>query len=122
MQPLYGQFANVLGRRWPTFLAISLFALGSGICGGATSAAMLIAGRAIQGMGLGGVNVMIDCIVCDLVPLKSRPNFMGLIYMVFAIGSSLGPFIGGAFVDHVTWRVRIYCVSFHRKRLFYIIF
>ncbi|KAF4629175.1 hypothetical protein G7Y89_g8972 [Cudoniella acicularis] len=104
VQPLYGQFANVFGRRWPTMVAIALFALGSGISGGSTSAPMLIGGRAIQGMGLGGVNVMIDMIVCDLVPLRKRGNYIGMIYVVFAVGSSIGPFVGGVFTDRVTWR------------------
>jgi MFS family permease len=104
VQPLYGQFANIFGRRWPILFAISTFMLGSGLCGGATSPGMLIAGRAIQGLGIGGVNVMIDCVVCDLVPLRSRPNFMGLIYVIFSLGTSIGPFVGGVFVDRVTWR------------------
>ncbi|KAH8669583.1 major facilitator superfamily domain-containing protein [Tricladium varicosporioides] len=108
VQPLYGQFANIFGRRWPILFAISTFALGSGLCGGAKSSAMLIAGRAIQGLGLGGVNVMIDCVVCDLVPLRNRPNFMALIYVVFSIGTSVGPFVGGVFVDRVSWRWAFY--------------
>ncbi|KAK8909537.1 hypothetical protein QC760_002239 [Botrytis cinerea] len=103
-QPLFGQFANVFGRRWPIIVAVALFALGSGICGGATSSAMLIAGRGIQGIGVGGVNVMIDCIVCDLVPLRERPNYMAFIFLIFAVGSSLGPFVGGVLVDRATWR------------------
>jgi Major Facilitator Superfamily len=102
-QPLYGQLANVFGRRWPTIAAVALFALGSGVSGGATLTAMLI-GRRVQGIGLGGVNMMIDIIVCDLVPLRKRGNFMGLIFAVFAVGSSIGPFVGGVLTQRVTWR------------------
>lgn len=61
-QPLYGQLADVFGRRWPLISAVSFFALGSGISGGAKSTAMLIGGRAVQGVGLGGVNMLIDIV------------------------------------------------------------
>lgn len=65
---------------------------------------MMIAGRTIQGIGGGGINVMIDMIVSDMVPLRERGNFMGMIFAVFSIGTSLGPFIGGALVQHSSWR------------------
>ena len=65
---------------------------------------MLIAGRAIQGVGGGGINMLIDLIICDLVPLRERPKFLGIVAVVFAIGTSMGPFIGGALVQHASWR------------------
>ncbi|XXH02253.1 hypothetical protein Hte_008622 [Hypoxylon texense] len=102
--PLYGQIADIFGRRWLTITTVAIFALGSGISGGATSAGMLIAGRAIQGAGGGGVILMIEMIICDLVPLRDRGKFMGIIFAVFAIGSSLGPFLGGAVAQGATWR------------------
>lgn len=54
-QPLTGQLANIFGRRWVTLCIVAIFMLGSGICGGATSGGMLIAGRAVQGIGSGGI-------------------------------------------------------------------
>ena len=84
--------------------AVAFFVLGSGISGGAINSAMMIAGRTIQGIGGGGINVMIDMIVSDLLPLRERGNFMGMIFAVFSIGTSLGPFIGGALVQHSSWR------------------
>lgn len=57
VQPLFGQLANIFGRRKVTLIIVALFTLGSGICGGAESGATLIAGRAVQGMGAGGINV-----------------------------------------------------------------
>ncbi|KAI2843099.1 hypothetical protein CBS11350_5378 [Aspergillus niger] len=107
-QPLYGQLADVWGRRWPLISAVAFFALGSGISGGASSSGMLIAGRTVQGVGLGGVNMLVDIVVCDLVPLRERGQIMALIFVVFAVGSSLGPFIGGAFTENVTWRWSFY--------------
>ncbi|OJJ68389.1 hypothetical protein ASPBRDRAFT_32988 [Aspergillus brasiliensis CBS 101740] len=103
-QPLYGQLANVFGRRYPMIFSVVLFILGSGLCGGASSAAMLIAGRAVQGVGGGGINMLIDLIICDLVPLTQRGAYIGLLFVVFAVGTSLGPFIGGAIVSSTTWR------------------
>jgi hypothetical protein len=65
---------------------------------------MLIGGRTLQGIGLGGVNMLIDIIVCDLVPQRQRGSIIGVIFAVFAAGSSLGPFIGGILVDKSSWR------------------
>jgi MFS family permease len=102
--PLFGQVADIFGRKWLMISVVATFALGSGISGGATTTAMLIGGRAVQGIGGGGINMLIDLIVCDLVPLRERGNFMGVIFGVFTIGTSLGPFIGGAIVQNSTWR------------------
>jgi len=57
VQPFFGQIANIFGRRKVTLIIVALFTLGSGICGGARNGATLIAGRAVQGMGAGGINV-----------------------------------------------------------------
>ncbi|KAI0486478.1 MFS general substrate transporter [Xylaria cf. heliscus] len=102
--PLYGQVADIFGRRWITISVVAIFAIGSGVSGGANSPGMLIAGRAVQGAGGGGIILMIEMIICDLVPLRERAKFMGIIFAVFALGSSLGPFIGGAITQNVTWR------------------
>lgn len=83
---------------------VSMFALGSGISGGASGAAMMIAGRAVQGVGGGGINLMIELIVSDLVPLRERGAYMGVVFAVFSLGTALGPFIGGAIVQHSSWR------------------
>ncbi|KAI9035222.1 uncharacterized protein KD926_004269 [Aspergillus affinis] len=103
-QPLYGQLSNVFGRRYPMISSVVFFILGSGICGGASSAAMLIVGRGIQGVGGGGILMLIELIVCDLVPLAQRGAYIGLMFVFFAIGTSLGPFIGGTIVSNTTWR------------------
>jgi hypothetical protein len=87
---------------------VAIFTLGSGICGGATSGGMLIAGRAIQGIGGGGINTMVDMIVSDLVPLRQRGAFMAIILAVINVGTSLGPFVGGALVQTTTWRWAFY--------------
>ncbi|KAL2128434.1 hypothetical protein VTI74DRAFT_9187 [Chaetomium olivicolor] len=102
--PIIGQLADSWGRRWLTIGSVAIFNLGSGICGGASSGTMLIVGRAIQGLGSGGLNMLIDLIICDLVPLRERGKFIGMINIFFALGLLLGPFIGGTIVEHSSWR------------------
>ncbi|KAK5046060.1 hypothetical protein LTR84_008517 [Exophiala bonariae] len=103
--PLYGQLANLFGRRWPTISAAAIFILGSGICGGTTSIEMLITGRVVQGVGASGIGVLVEMIVCDLVPLRQRGNYMAVVMGLIAIGTAVGPFIGGLIVDSPAgWR------------------
>ncbi|KAI4863261.1 MFS general substrate transporter [Hypoxylon rubiginosum] len=104
LQPLLGQFCNVFGRRWLMLLVTALFMLGSGICGGATSGAMLIAGRAVQGAGSGGIIMIVEIVLGDMVPLRQRGNYLAVILAVYTVGMTLGPFIGGAIVETTTWR------------------
>ncbi|KAK0702245.1 major facilitator superfamily domain-containing protein [Lasiosphaeris hirsuta] len=104
VQPLFGQLANIFGRRYTTLGIVILFTLGSGIAGGASSGAALIAGRAVQGMGGGGINMIVDVIVSDLVPLRERGNYIACILMVYFIGTAVGPYVGGAVVENTTWR------------------
>lgn len=85
-------------------ISVAIFTLGSGISGGANGTGMLIAGRAIQGLGSGGLNMLVDLIICDLISLRERGKFIGIVNAFFAIGLFLGPFIGGTIVQHSTWR------------------
>lgn len=103
-QPLFGQTANIFGRRILTLSAVLFFTIGSAISGSATNIAALIAGRLIQGVGGGGLNVMTPIIVADLVPLRDRSRFMSIIFTFYSIAFSIGPVVGGALVDHSTWR------------------
>lgn len=102
--PLYGQFADVFGRRWPTIAGVALFTLGSGISGGAKSTSMMIAGRLVQGMGAAGINSMTQIIIGDLLPVRERPKYMGVIFATFGVGTALGPPIGGVIAQNGDWR------------------
>lgn len=103
-QPLFGQLSDLWGRRWIFIATVALFVLGSGLIGGATSGEMLIAARGVQGVGAGGINMLVDLIVCDLVPLRDRGTYMGLIFGVAVTASALGPLIAGALTDAGAWR------------------
>ncbi|KAK6614974.1 multidrug resistance protein fnx1 [Botrytis cinerea] len=79
VQPFFGQISNIFGRRHPMIFSAALFALGSGITGGANSSAMFIAVRLVQGVGAGGMIMLIGLIVCDLVPLPERTTYLGIV-------------------------------------------
>ncbi|KAH7310881.1 major facilitator superfamily domain-containing protein [Stachybotrys elegans] len=103
LQPLCGQLADILGRKIPTLISIILFIVGSGIGGGATDAAMLIAGRTVQGVGAGGIYVLIDIVCCDLVPLRDRGTYLGIINAWAGVAAALGPVLGGVLAES-NWR------------------
>ncbi|KAL3475762.1 major facilitator superfamily domain-containing protein [Aspergillus californicus] len=103
-QPLVGQIADIYGHRWPMIISTATFTLGSDISGGASNMNMLIAGRLIQGIGAGGINVLMEIIICDLLPLRERGRYLGLTFGLIAIGTTLGLLFGGLIVQRTTWR------------------
>ncbi|CAD6569097.1 MAG: hypothetical protein ASARMPREDX12_002199 [Alectoria sarmentosa] len=103
VQPLVGQMSNIFGRRMPMMISVALFASGSGIAGGSNSVAMMIAGRTVQGLGSGGIFVLVDLITCDLVPLRERGKYLGLMLSTAAIGTTIGPLAGGGLAQ-ASWR------------------
>ncbi|KAI0012186.1 major facilitator superfamily domain-containing protein [Xylariaceae sp. FL0662B] len=76
----------------------------AGIAGGANTSSMFISGRLVQGLGAGGMVMLIDLIVCDLLPLRERSTYLGIVLGACAVGSLVGPVIGGAIVARLTWR------------------
>lgn len=81
-----------------------LFLIGSLICALAQNMAMIIVGRAIQGVGGGGIIILCNISVSDLFSMRDRPMYYGLFGAVWAIAGALGPIVGGAFTTDVTWR------------------
>ncbi|KAH9900467.1 putative efflux pump antibiotic resistance protein [Xylariomycetidae sp. FL2044] len=102
--PLFAQVSDIFGRRWPFISAVVLFIIGSGICGGSSSMSMLIAGRIVQGIGGGGIQLLTETIITDLVPLRERGLYIALTMVAATVGAALGPFIGGLIADRSTWR------------------
>ncbi|MCJ1367301.1 hypothetical protein MMC16_006433, partial [Acarospora aff. strigata] len=104
VQPIFGQMANIFGRRSLTIILVLVFMLGSGLAGGANSTTMMIVARTVQGIGGGGIITLGEIIVCDLVPLIERGQYMGLIADTYTIGTVIGPVLGGVLTERVTWR------------------
>src|SRR5271154_1005095 len=102
--PLYGKLGDQLGRKRILQSAIVLFLVGSALCGLAKSMTMLIAFRAVQGLGAGGLIVLVQATVGDIVSPRERGRYQGLFGAVFGLASVAGPLLGGVIVEHLSWR------------------
>jgi EmrB/QacA subfamily drug resistance transporter len=102
--PLYGKFADVLGRKPVMFFGIGVFLLGSMLCGIAWSMPLLIVARAIQGIGAGAVQPIAMTMIGDLYTVEERARVQGYVASVWAVASVVGPTLGGLFAEYLTWR------------------
>ena len=102
--PLYGRLGDVYGRRPLFLIAISLFLIGSALCGAAQGMTELVVFRAVQGVGAGGLIPLSLAVVGNIVPPRDRGRYQGLIGATFAAASIIGPAVGGFIVDNTTWR------------------
>ncbi|GAA1952718.1 MDR family MFS transporter [Microbacterium deminutum] len=104
VMPVYGKLGDLVGRKWLFVAAISIFLVGSVMGGLADSMATLIAGRAVQGLGGGGLMILALAIIADVVPARQRGRYSGIMGAVFAVSSVAGPLLGGYFTDGPGWR------------------
>ncbi|MGW3961326.1 MDR family MFS transporter [Amycolatopsis sp. NPDC005003] len=102
--PLYGKFADVLGRRPVMFFGIAAFLVGSVLCGAAWSMPVLIAARAVQGIGAGAIQPMSMTVIGDLYTVEERARVQGYVASVWGVASVVGPTLGGLFAEYLDWR------------------
>jgi EmrB/QacA subfamily drug resistance transporter len=102
--PVYGKLGDLVGRRGLFLAALAVFVLGSGLAGFAQDMPQLIASRALQGLGGGGLMILSQAIIADLVPVRQRAKFMGPMGAVFGLAAVAGPLLGGWITDNTDWR------------------
>jgi EmrB/QacA subfamily drug resistance transporter len=102
--PLYGKVSDIYGRRPLYLFAFGMFILGALLCSMAQTMGQLIACRAIQGIGGGGLMSLAFALIADLLPPRERSKYQGFTAAVFASSSFLGPLVGGLIVDSLSWR------------------
>ncbi|KAL8896152.1 MAG: hypothetical protein Q9192_003232 [Flavoplaca navasiana] len=103
-QPSFASFSHIFGRKPMILTALVFFLIGAIVAAVARNFAVLLAGRSLQGIGGGGLIALTEIVVADLVPLRLRGQWFGLISAMWALGSVSGPIIGGAFAQGGHWR------------------
>ena len=101
--PLYGKLGDLYGRKRILQTAVVIFLIGSALCGQAQTMTELIAFRAIQGLGAGGLIVLTQAVIGDIVPPRERGRYQGIFGGVFGLASVAGPLLGGFIVEHWSW-------------------
>jgi EmrB/QacA subfamily drug resistance transporter len=103
--PIYGKLGDIFGRRRLFIVAITIFIVGSLLCGTAADMFQLAAWRAVQGVGAGGLFTLALTVLADIVPPRERARYQGMFLGVFATSSVLGPIIGGLFAgaNEILW-------------------
>ncbi|KAJ2716580.1 hypothetical protein H4R19_000564 [Coemansia spiralis] len=105
IQPLYGKFSDILGRTEAVVVAVVLFVLGSVLCAVSHSMDALIASRAVQGLGGGGIMSLIFVIIADVLSERERGKYIGVFTCTFGLASAVAPILGGVIVQRANWRI-----------------
>jgi EmrB/QacA subfamily drug resistance transporter len=106
--PIWGKLADLADRKLLVQLSLIIFVAGSAVAGMAQSTGWLIACRAVQGVGAGGLTALVQVILSDLVSPRERGRYMGYLGAVMAVGTVAGPLIGGVLTDSLGWRYCFY--------------
>lgn len=102
--PLYGKLGDLFGRRPVLHCALAVFFVGTALAGLAWSMNSLIAFRAVQGLGSGGLIVIAQGIIGDIVPPRKRGRYMSMLAPLIGVATIAGPSLGGLLIDHLSWR------------------
>ncbi len=102
--PIYGKLGDLHGRKRLLMGALGLYAAGKCLCGVAADMTLLIAGRCVSGLGGGGLIILSQAAIADVVPPRKLGTYMGVMGSVFAVSNVLGPLLGGWFVQVTGWR------------------
>ncbi|OJJ75245.1 hypothetical protein ASPBRDRAFT_119781 [Aspergillus brasiliensis CBS 101740] len=102
--PIWGTIADIWGRKLVILIAMGIFLAGSLLCALAPTMDVLLAGRVFQGLGGSGMGIMVNVIISDLFSLRDRGLYLAVTSLVWAVGSAVGPVLGGVFATKLTWR------------------
>ncbi|OQU99014.1 hypothetical protein CLAIMM_04719 [Cladophialophora immunda] len=102
--PFTASISDIVGRPQTLFTVLLSFTVGTILCATAHSIGIMLVGRCLQGVGGGGVIILSLVIFSDIVPLRFRPQYVGVLQGAWALGSVIGPIIGGAFASPTRWR------------------
>ena len=110
--PIWGKLSDIWGRKPTIVMAACIFFIGSALSGASVSITMLIVGRAVQGVGGGGLITLVNICISDLFSMRNRATYFGIIGMVWALASAIGPIMGGALTEKVSFR---WCFYINRE-------
>ncbi|KAK3072219.1 hypothetical protein LTR53_007211 [Teratosphaeriaceae sp. CCFEE 6253] len=102
-QPIFAAFSHIFGRKNLTLLAVAFFLAGTLIAGLARDMPMMLVGRSVQGIGGGGITTLTAILITDLVPLRYRGQWIGVLGAMWAVGSVSGPVVGGSLAKPSLW-------------------
>ncbi|RYP75135.1 hypothetical protein DL771_002596 [Monosporascus sp. 5C6A] len=102
--PVWGSVSDIWGRKPIMLTAVFIFLAGSLLCALSSQMDALIAGRAVQGVGASGMGTMVNVIICDTFSLRDRGLYLAITSIIWAVGSAVGPVLGGVFTTQLSWR------------------
>ena len=99
--PVWGSVANIWGRKPIMLIAVAVFLAGSLLCALARKMDVMIAGRAVQGLGASGMSILVNIVISDMFSLRERGLYLAITSIVWAVGSAVGPVLGGIFTTRL---------------------